>query len=69
MTTDRSWPTSPLVPTVNETVPPSCGGSATNMKWQSTKVQQIGSNPVVSTNVDEFFKFPLGADTVNQDNN
>lgn len=38
MTTDRSWPTSALVPTGNETVPPSCGGTATNMKWQSTKV-------------------------------
>jgi len=33
MSTDRAWPNSLAIATVNETVPPSCGGTATNMKW------------------------------------
>ena len=69
MSTDRAWPNSPAIATVNETVPPSCGGTATNMKWQSTKVQQIGKVPADPINVNEFYKFPLQGDSINQDNN
>ena len=39
------------------------------MKWQSTKVQQIGTVPADSSNTNEFFKFPLEGNSANQDQN